>query len=377
MRSSTLVLLVVLSGCGGSTPPAPSGPPTASTASPVSRALAAAGLRPLHREEGFLAPGERHTFRIEAPGGCHALVSTTSQALRDLDVAVYRPDGELLAEDVEPDDHPTVRWCGDAGPVYVVAHAYAGAGRFELSLWAGDEASMEAVAAAAGGAPPIGYAPPLTTSELDEALRRRGFTSLRNERAFELPGAGEPVRFPVELRPGRCVAVVVRAPVAVQLALELSSAVVDEAPGEEVAVTTCADAGPATAVVVGPVPTRVRAWVLEGANADVGGEPALWLGARRPRPARAPEVPAGWAVRDAGRARWPAGHAQRLGGCGRLQLWLEEGVAQVELRAEGETLRGGRVEAEVCGEVTVAIDAPARAAWRWLTRERPRPPPAP
>ncbi len=362
---------LLLLGCGGAAtlPPVPD-EAVASPLSAVARSLEVAGLQRFGRAQGFLAPGERHVHRVEVPGGCHAVVSTTSRALRDLDLWVYSPEGDLLAEDVEPDDHPTTRWCGDSGHVYLVVRAYAGAGRYALTLWAGDEGSMDAVAVAVGGAPPVRYARPLATSSLGEALRNRGFGALRSERVFDLPAGDVPVRFPVELRPGRCIAVVVRAAVAVRLALELSSAIVDEAPGVDVAVSTCDDQGTAMAVVASPEATPVRAWVLEGPSAEVGGQRALWLGSRRPRRGEPPEVPRGWASEERGEAWWPAGRAQAFEGCGRLQVWVEQGAAEVEVRGEGVVRRGAHVVVDACGELSVSTDAPARIAWRWITRER-------
>ncbi len=358
---SAVLWLLTLVCCAGASAAREPGPEEGVA---VGGSLRAAGLRRVHQERGFLAPGQRHSFAVEVPGGCAAVVSASAPGLRDLDLAVYDPEGTLLGEDVEPDDHPTVRWCGDGGRVYVVARAYEGAGRYELAVWTGDAPSMRA---ALGDVPA-----PAALSELEEALRGRGLRTLRRERWIDLPAAGEPVRFPVQLRPGRCIAVVAEASVSLELAVELESRTLDEAPGRQVAITTCADRGQATASVRGPAPARVRVRVLEGASAEVGGEGALWLGTSQAQRGASPALPAGWVVAARGEGRWSAGRAQSFDGCGRLQVWIARGGGELTLWVGGRLVaRGSALVADVCGQSSVVSDAPARVAWRWLSREAP------
>ncbi|MEM9074529.1 MAG: hypothetical protein AAGE52_38900 [Myxococcota bacterium] len=331
---------------------------------PVAAALTRAGLQPTEvAGHGFLATEERMRTRVALPAGCVAFVTKTSAPLRDLDAALYAPDGTLLAEDVEPDPHPTLRRCGEAQEAYLVLAAYDGAGRFEYAMWTGAESSMDAVAEAVGSAPPMRVDAPRRFLEGEEALRRRGFSTLQDERSIRVVGE---VRFPVARARGRCVAVIAAANRGgVTLRLESEGSAIEEATGSTTAVQQCGGDSPATAILRADEETTARVRVLSGESENIGGEQALWLGEETPRIAAPSDH--GRAVRDAGEINARAGAMVNFPaeGCGRFQAWVVEGHAELELRSSRRS-RGNIAEAESCEAVQLVTDAPARIRWRWL-----------
>ena len=304
------LLIVLLAGCGGAgarAPLAPAGaeePPPADAPSlpgplaeryaSLASALEAAGLRPEGPAETvFLPPGESHVTPLELPSGCLSVVAWGSAGIRDLDAALYAPDGRLLAEDVARDPHPALTACSEAPRrAWLQLTAYAGAGEVGWRRFGGPEAAHEAIAEALGGQPGRAGPDPGLDAEL-RALIRRGFTAT-HARILDLPGDA-PLRFPLPLAAGECAAVVVRgAPVALHVEVG-GERRVDAPEGERAAVQLCVPVETDAQVVVRSArPARVRALVARGRESRIGGEAGLWEGRRM-----APSSPSADAALDA------------------------------------------------------------------------------
>jgi len=106
---------------------------------------APAGLRPVGPVHAGAAqdagdPPERLSFRVRR--GCYRAFAVGGAGVGDLDVAVYDPEGRLVAGDVSRDRWPVVPprgpLCVEGGGVYTVAVAVArGRGDYLLQVWGG------------------------------------------------------------------------------------------------------------------------------------------------------------------------------------------------------------------------------------------------
>lgn len=311
------------------------------------------GVEVLREGDAFLEPSGRWTLPVQVGPECTLVFAVASAGIGDLDAVLYSPEGDVLAEDVEPDAHPLLRYCGPARRAYYVAHAYAGAGTFRFMVARGSREDMDWVAESLGGAPPIGGA---STAQLERTLRERGFDRVVDRRRIQMV-EGDDVRFPITLRAHECVTVLVSSESEVELALETDEGRIDESAGATDGVQVC-DVTEAVGVLRGRGLAEVL--VLAGSASDVGGPSALWMGALR-----AAHVDAGegetWTLEPA--------EVRELSteGCRVFEASVEDGTATLILRSGGrEVARGRRARGEVCETGSLITNAPARVRWRWI-----------
>jgi hypothetical protein len=120
--------------------------PTSDAAADVARlgeaCAAPAGMHPLASHlgaaQGAGDPAERFTFH--ARRGCYRAIAVGGPGVRDLDVAVYDPEGRLAAGDVSRDRFPVVPprgpLCLEREADYTVAVAVIrGRGEYVFQLW--------------------------------------------------------------------------------------------------------------------------------------------------------------------------------------------------------------------------------------------------
>ena len=353
---SRFALILLLVGCGSPsvdrrTTPRPSDDPLATLAAQWE----ARGMEVLREGDAFVEPGGRWTSAVRVGPECTVVVAHSSSGIDDLDAVLYSPEGEVLAEDVEPDARPILRYCGPARRAYYVAHAYAGAGTFRFAMARGTREDMDWIADAMGGAPPIGGA---SNATLERTLRERGFDRVVDRRRIQLVD-GEDVRFPIALREHECVTVLATGSSLVSLRLESEAGRIEESAGQESGVQVC-DVREAVGVVRGRGLADVL--VVAGASSDVGGASALWMGAERAahvdvEDSTSAEV---WALEPA------EAREVRTTGCRLFEAWVEEGGATLTLRSGGRMMASGRhVRGQVCEHGVLVTNAPARARWRW------------
>jgi hypothetical protein len=190
----------------------------------LERALAAEAARapfeiaPASAEHtGFLVAGDPVSFPIDVgPERCATVVTAASGGLRDLDASLFDGSGALLAEDIEPDAHPTLQLCARGAPrrAYVLLRAYAGAGAYVARVLPSRRAALPVIRAAVGGRPGIApdEGPERAASAALRAVERaglaRGFDPVAE--AFDVAiDARRETWVPVEVPPGRCVSVAV------------------------------------------------------------------------------------------------------------------------------------------------------------------------
>lgn len=247
--------------------------------------------------EGFLAMRETRTAAIDLPAGkCATIVALASDGVRDLDATLYLPSGDVLAEDVEPDAHPTVQVCaGEAmRRLYYHLQAYDGAGAFLYTSFVGERASFEAAARIVGGRP--GVASDTTTQveedarvrEFTEGVRRRGFQPIEAPAQLRL-ARDQRLRVPLAVQESHCYTVAAFAGQGVE---DVDARVLDEE-GAEVArdVSATADSTAqfctehegdyAVELHAARGDGSVRVLFFEASSPGVGGSAGLWLGIRR------------------------------------------------------------------------------------------------
>ncbi len=247
---------------------------------------------------GFITHGAVVTTPLDLPAGrCVSIVALASSGVRDLDAHLYAPDGELMAEDVETDAHPTVQFCTtEARRVYHVIEAYEGEGAYVVASFVTDRAGLDAVARVVGGHPgttantAAGHTgPEQRLTALREGIARRGFVPSGEIARAGFDGAGA-TRFPLSVTPDKCytLAAFVDGHTA-----DTNLAVYD--PDGDVIARDVRGIGDAFVQFCPPAPANlsveVSAFGLTGAGAvylqaftadasTVGGANTLWLGER-------------------------------------------------------------------------------------------------
>jgi hypothetical protein len=411
MRRVWIVALVV--GCGGAGASSGSGvsggppwmhaedDPLAARMREIARRMGEAGLEAGEPSgKGFLTARAEATEPLEVPAGrCATIVAITARGIRDLDATLYAPTGDVLAEDVEPDAHPTIQVCAGEAPrrLYYALVAYDGAGTFAYVSFLGDRSSLDRAAEVVGGQPGVvsdddqGSEEDVRLREITAGVRRRGFRPEGTPMSVPI-AEGQRVRVPLHTEPARCYTVVSLAGPNVR---DLNLLVVDEL-GVEVArdvssskdatVQLCADreADFAAEVHAAGGAGEARVAIFAGAEREVGSTSGLWLG-ERSAGARSP-LPLEDAVRadlDGARAvgwadprRTAAGslvggqavaHALALAAnrCTLLVATGGRGVGRLHLRVVDENgralaVRGGHAPsatARVCTEESTRVSA--------------------
>jgi hypothetical protein len=252
--------------------------------------------------DGFLTANGERTHRLDIPAeACLTIVALTSRGIRDLDAGLFDPSGEALAEDVEPDAHPTIQVCAGDAPrrVYYHLHAYDGAGSFLVGSFLGPRDRFEAAARVIGGRPGVARSEGGTDDrdprirELLAGARRRGF-ELEGEPLRVPLAAGQRVRVPVSGEGGRCYTV---AAFGINPGLSLDLRMLDELDAEIGRDVTESESATLQFCADGEVRGAAEVFAAEGAgaaevviltarSAEVGGSSGLWLGERPPYASR-------------------------------------------------------------------------------------------
>ena len=253
-------------------------------------------------DEGFFADGQGSTSPLQvAPGTCVVLIAVGTSGIADLDAALYAPSGRSVAVDGEDDAHPTVAACAgaEARELYYRVSAYRGVGKYRVLCFQAPEAELDQLEARLGGQPGISASDeeedaPSPLDDRIEGAERRGFVSRGDPREVPLEGAMS-VRLPLPVEAGTCVSVIAMAHGTLSnldLVLHDETDAVrseDRTESRDAAVQACPrDDGDWTVEILsagGEGDAEVA--VLDGQQADLGTESALWWGLRpatgRPR----------------------------------------------------------------------------------------------
>jgi len=246
-------------------------------------------------ERGFIPSGSHETRNLNiAADACLTIVSLASSGIRDVDAALYLPDGTLVAQDNQPDSHPTLQVCaeGEARSFYYSLHAYEGAGAYLVASFVTPRDQFAAAAAITGGRPGVAGQAELSPDErvvqtFSESVRRRGFISVKPPVRLLL-AASQSVRvsFPVEV--ARCYTVGAFVMEGVE---DVNLRVIDEE-GHDVAFDGTASRDAATQfctdraaefnaeLIAAQGQGAVVVAVYSVAQAELGGDGGLWLGQR-------------------------------------------------------------------------------------------------
>ena len=304
---------------------------------------------------GFLTSGGDATERLELPeDGCVTLIAVATRGIRDLDAAIFAPSGELIAEDVQPDPHPTLQLCshGRAKRLYYNLRAYDGTGAFAYVAFLGEADRFEDAASVLGGRPGIATmeSSDATTGRRVDALvagaARRGFRRVADPIDVRL-AATQRVRVPLRVEAGHCYTVGAFPAGGVEdlnlrlldrLDRELAR---DNSQARDAAVQWCSNSVASVSIEAEAVRGSGSATliVLQGAEATVGGRSGLWLG--EPAPYRSASAldedpPDGSIV--VARGVMSAGESRRVrvpplvSGCERLELVGGRGVETFRYR---------------------------------------------
>ncbi|MDH5674981.1 MAG: hypothetical protein OEZ06_22825 [Myxococcales bacterium] len=263
----------------------------------ISEQLEAVGLEPARAEvRGFLVAGSRKTHRIRVPSHrCATLVAIASRGVRDLDAALYSPEGELLASDTQPDAHPTIQLCAGerVRDLYYMLQIYEGAGSFLMVPFLGPRSALAGAGKLLGGQPAVARLDGDDPEPLDRitafrgGLQRRGFEP--QDAPLDVALSGEQsVRISLRVEPGACYTAAafglegldhIQLRVVDDEGIEVAR---DEAPSDEVAAQFCADRRAEYAAEVrgqkGQGSTVFQ--VFRADTAVLGGVSGLWLGER-------------------------------------------------------------------------------------------------
>ncbi len=230
---------------------------------------------------GFLREGEARSvpFTLEE-AGCVGVLAVGHRRVHDLDLVLQTDSGMTLAEDVEVDARPYLRFCGAAGlRLVATVQMYKGRGEFRLVRFADAPATlpdlhrtlggcfaggggMRRASADVGPAPP-GRALPERLARLDGDLGDLGYRALGLERSGSL-SAPQREAHPLSLEAGRCYAVVAVGDLGVA-DLDVS---IRTAAGRELARDVARDAAAVTRLCVGaaePLVAEVRMFQGSGA----------------------------------------------------------------------------------------------------------------
>lgn len=246
---------------------------------------------------GFMAARQVETTGIEIPPDkCATIVALASNGVHDLDATLYAPSGDVLAEDVQPDAHPTIQVCAAtrARRLYYTLRAYDGAGAYLFATFFGPRSSFVAAARVLGGRPGVAAD---TTSEVEHDGRMREFVDGVGRRGFRAQGepiavhfeADQRIRVPLAAENAQCYTVAGFVAGGLQ---DLDVRVLDEE-GREVtrdigpvtnpAVQFCAERDGDYSVELHAVRGAGdgRVVVLVSPESVTGGSSGLWLGARQ------------------------------------------------------------------------------------------------
>jgi hypothetical protein len=297
--------------------------------------------------DGFLTAGGERTHRLEIPAeACLTIVALTSRGIRDLDAGLYAPSGEALAEDVEPDAHPTIQICAAEEPrrVYYHLHAYDGAGSFLVASFAGPRERFEVAARIIGGRPGVAQGDGSANErdprlrELLSGARRRGF-ELDSEPVRVQLAEGQSVRVPVAGEGGRCYTV---AAFAANEGLSLDLRMLDEldvelgrdvseSPTAQLQFCSDGEVRGAAELTAARGAGLAEVVILTARAAEVGGSSGLWLGERPPYAHRATLEAIEGQLSRAELTGWSARRLVAQGSLARGQ------AVRLSLRAEGGT----------------------------------------
>jgi len=392
--AAAAVLLLLGTACGGAAAETPgaqtgddaaSGPPGDDGTVGIRAGLERAGLTRAPEQEtaGFLVEGQTVVHEVRAPsGGCLTLTVRGAAGLRDVDTTLYAPDGAPLAEDIEPDAHPTIQVC--AGPdrprrAHLVVSALAGQGDYRLLAYVGPRDSMPAARAVVGGRPGVAAGAPAGDDDgpsqavgsaivrFSNAVERIGFAPSGSPVRLVGPPAGVSLERPLGAVVGRCYTVAAFHPPGKRPAtLTLVDAwgsprVVSDPADDHAALQWCAgETAPHAVRIEGLAPGSpvvLGIWVAEASA--VGGGRDLWLGR--------PPDPAGALRRDARTRAARALEAEGFPGLRRLDRGQVPagGAATVRLpRTRGRP--GSR-----CRAVVVAPEGPLAEVTVAFSDERP------
>jgi hypothetical protein len=246
-------------------------------------------------QRGFIPSGSRETLRLEiAADACLTIVAFASAGVRDVDAALYLPDGTLVAQDNQPDSHPTLQVCADGvgRAFYYSLHAYEGAGAYLVASFMGERSLFAAAAAVVGGRPGVAGEVELSADErvvqaFSENVKRRGFEPTKPP-VHLLLAASQSVRVAVPVAVAHCYTV---AAFAIEGVEDVNVRVIDEN-GHDVAFDSTASRDSATQfctdrdaqfsaeLVAAQGQGAVVVAVYAVAQVELGGDGGLWLGER-------------------------------------------------------------------------------------------------
>ncbi|MBW2461519.1 MAG: hypothetical protein JRH11_07720 [Deltaproteobacteria bacterium] len=354
---------------------------------------------------GFLTARGQETTEITIPRGrCATVVAITSRGIRDLDATLFAPSGDVLAEDVEPDAHPTVQVCAapDADRrFYYSLTAYEGIGTYLYASFLGPRGGFGAAAAVVGGQPGVASA---GAGEGGRDVRMHGWIEGVARRGFSPEGSPIPVilsndqrvRVPLGVELGRCYTIIaLSGPGLADVDLRIlddagAEVVIDVSPSADASVQLCSARTASFAAEVHSAIGRGEAQVaiFSAAEARVGGSSGLWLGERQEgrrtgrdvedvrRASAAVATAAGWRelTRVAGDLRSGGASMNRLtlpaGRCSLIVADGGRGIGRLVLRVTdraGHTLaeRGG---ARSSARARLCPDAPTDVSVSLISR---------
>ncbi|MFK8003889.1 MAG: hypothetical protein AB8H86_30275 [Polyangiales bacterium] len=264
MKTTYACLLLVACGASQAPAPTPDPPQSAQEEWALER-----GARPSGQSEEFLAPGGSFVREFQLGDGCHLFFVVVAPGVRDADLALWSPEGELLVTDEAPDARPTVQLCG-ARRVFARVNAPAGAGAATLHHFRSAEA-LELNNLGEGAAT---YTPQ-SRGELASALATRGYREVR-EWTFEL-NSEEPTEVGLGDEEGCFTLVAQDASVRAQVVSDVGEAV--RGAGDPAMLQWCAATQTHHRVrLEGEGSVRMR--LYRATEERAGGTPGLWLGDR-------------------------------------------------------------------------------------------------
>ena len=421
-HAAWIALTLSLLGCGGAVAPAAGGRASvgelaswrtaddalAKRMRGLGERMEAAGLVVAEIEgRGFLASRGASNTSLWIPAGrCFTIVAIASRGVRDIDATLYTPDGDVLAEDAQPDAHPTMQVCGGATGrrLYYHLQVYDGAGAYLFASFEGDRTSFGPAARVVGGRPGVASDTIAGAPEEDERLHefaggasRRGFDPVGEPEAFPL-APDQRVRVPLPAEAAHCYTAAAFSDerledVDLRVFDDLGREVArDVSPRADAAVQFCTprDGDYAVEVHARRGAGEASLAMFSGPASTVGGASGLWLGERvealasrapleerlRAEDARADDEGYGAGATVAGGRLLPAEATRHravlsAGRCARIVALGGAGVTALTLRVrsvDGQALAAGqgaagRTALHVCPaeRTAVTVDVVAHA----------------
>ena len=227
------------------------------------------GARPQDVGEEFLAPGGSFVREFELDEGCHLFFVVVAQGIRDADLGLWSPDGELLVADEAPDARPVVQICG-ARRIFARVSAPAGAGTAALHHFR----AATAIALDGLGDGAATYEAQ-SASELDRALASRGYRRGRDW-TFDV-NEDDPVEIGLGDEQGCFALIAEGTPVQVRVLSGAGERV--RGAGDPAALQWCSSRSqPLRAYIEGAGTVQLR--IYRATQERAGGTPGLWLGDR-------------------------------------------------------------------------------------------------